>query len=334
MPVLYAAKKYLVPPLSRRCMDFLERNICVENVCTILNHSLMYEEQELTDKCFFYIAPRAGIVMETDGFLGLCRLALQRFLECNFLHVTSESKVFEACISWAKERCKGDTNVTSETELRQVLGDVIRQIRFPCMDAKEFALTVGKTAILSDKEKADMYYFLLTGESVNMEFVKTPRLLRCIRYPSTGMTQGWWTCNGPSEAITFNVDRPIVLVGVSLYGGKEVAKHDVVIELRETCPDVLLQRCEHTMLSDGSQTPIPLFFEPMNKWHQITPSRGYTLVATMKGPTTHYGHCGKDLQTTGGYIFQFAKSGKSGNGTNVKNGQIPELLFLPATGNY
>ena len=48
--VIYATKKYMLPALTRQCIQFLEKDISPANVCLILEHSLFFSEDELVQK--------------------------------------------------------------------------------------------------------------------------------------------------------------------------------------------------------------------------------------------------------------------------------------------
>ena len=315
--------------LTKKCMDFLERKISASTVCTILNHSIMYDERELTDKCVNYIAPRCGKVIEGESFISLTPDAMSRILSCNLLYVDSEQDMFDACLKWATKRAMSKNSDITDTDLRSHLGDNLRKIRFSSMTAADFAKNLGKRGILSDTEKSLFYYYLLTGgDSQCLEqlgFDLTPRVSKCARYPCLGRTAGWWTCNGPGDAISFTVNEPVTLVGVSVYGGREASAHHVTMELWRNSD--LIKRTEHNIISDGKETPCPIYLS--GNGVDLNPDEVYTVLTIMRGPIAYYGQGGTDLVVSMGVTFTFSRSEKSGNGTSIKSGQIPELLFLP-----
>ena len=149
LPVLYAAKKYMITPLARKCMDFLELKITTDSVCTILNHSILYDEPELTEKCLWYISPRTKSVFSSDSFLGLSSGALKRFLGNSLLFVNSEVDVLDACLRWAKHNTRSQNVDITDLEIRRLLGDNLYKIRFSSMSAQDFAKFLGKREILN-----------------------------------------------------------------------------------------------------------------------------------------------------------------------------------------
>jgi len=52
--VLYAAKKYLVTSLARRCVVYLESVLSPENVCMFLENVFLFEDEypALRQRCF------------------------------------------------------------------------------------------------------------------------------------------------------------------------------------------------------------------------------------------------------------------------------------------
>lgn len=336
----------MLPDLTNQCKLFLERNLEVDNVCIIIDQSITYDEYELTKKCLEFISPRARIVFGNESFLSLSQAALSKIIDCDNLYVESESWLFKECLRWAHhhETMNMLQNVSlectemmpaDENRIRNILGDIVFKIRYLLMDPLEFAREVGGQSILQDSEKSLLYYHILTGELLpaGSVFKQTNRVNICSRFTSTGSAQQWWSCNGPTDAISFSIDADIDLVGVVLYGGKSPCQHDVNAEicLVGDSLDVLtkLASVDYVINSDGSTSPWAVYFaSPVPLLSRLL----YTILVTMKGPLTHYGTFGKETVTSCGVTFSFSSSPKSTNGTNVKSGQIPQLVFMKKNG--
>jgi len=52
LATLYAAKKYIVPYLAHACVQFLETSLSYKNACILLSQSCLFEEAELTQRCW------------------------------------------------------------------------------------------------------------------------------------------------------------------------------------------------------------------------------------------------------------------------------------------
>lgn len=338
--VLYTSKKYMLPQLSAACMSFLEQNLNMENVCSILDQGLLYDELELTNKCLQFIAPNAQSILQTESFLSLSKAAVIKIAQHDYLYLDSEAILYQACIRWARAKLQESRDPrqdATDAEIRQTLGEIVHRIRFPNMKAAEFARDVGRERILTDAEKSTLYYYILTQElpddKTRLEFDQGLRVQICSRFISIGSALQWWSCNGPTDALSFQTDNEIQLIGIALYGGKEKANHDVMIEIRdstvETSNEPLVRINSFTFESDGGTTPSAFYLPSVIT---IKSDHLYTIMVTMKGPLTHYGTTGKDKVTSAGITFQFFSSNKSTNGTNVKSGQIPHFIFKMAAG--
>lgn len=49
---LYAAKKYIVPNVTKACVNFLETSLSAKNACMLLSQSRFFAEEKLTQKCW------------------------------------------------------------------------------------------------------------------------------------------------------------------------------------------------------------------------------------------------------------------------------------------
>jgi len=56
LPLMYAAKKYLLLDLVDQCQRFLQENLKVDNVCCTLELSLTFDEHDLKERCLSYIS--------------------------------------------------------------------------------------------------------------------------------------------------------------------------------------------------------------------------------------------------------------------------------------
>ena len=94
-----------------------------------------------------------------------------------------------------------------------------------------FAEVCGKSSILTDKEKSDIYYLGILldskNDSANTEeekslFSTVPRI-KALPYSSVirfGQHGGGWNCTATIDAIQFATPKPISLHGVGIYGTK------------------------------------------------------------------------------------------------------------------
>ena len=171
MQILYASKKYIIPAITTQCSTFLEQELTSENVCTILDQALIFEEQDLVEKCLTVVKQNTAEVFGTDGFMTLSYSAVAKLLELQELSVR-EIDVFKACMKWARDKIKKDTG----EEIRQKLGDLLYKIRFPVMTAEEFSLHVSPVGVLSHVEEIACFRYICSGQGKdNLPFIAQTR---------------------------------------------------------------------------------------------------------------------------------------------------------------
>ena len=158
LPLLYAAKKYFLDGLIKKCVQVLQKSINVETVCTILQQSVKFAENDLREQCLSFIVLKSRSVFDTDGFLCLTHDALQAFLSMPITSC-SEISVFENCVKWARHQLRESGNDNpSDGEIRHILGDVL--MRFPAtMTLKEFTKLAARSEVLTSDEKNDVFVY-------------------------------------------------------------------------------------------------------------------------------------------------------------------------------
>ena len=197
VPLMFAAKKYLLTGLVSACLDVLEKSISPDTVCTVLQQSMFFGEDRLKDKCLHFISNNTQLVLGTDAFMGISHDVLKTVVSLNAV-ATTEKHVFESCIKWAKHQLLelGVEDPTDE-EMRAKLGDVLYEIRFPTMTAEEFAGLTAHSKILTLEEKHDVYVYLVAKERLDsLKFVTASRLTKnFVVQRLTVRDSSQWYCN-------------------------------------------------------------------------------------------------------------------------------------------
>ena len=290
LPLLYAAKKYLLTGLVA--------------------------------KSLYFISKIAYLVFSAEEFVHLSHGALEDIISMDSLVGCNERQVYESCVKWARQQLRESGNENpSDEDIRDKLGNVLYKIRFPTMTQKIFAELTAHSAVLSAEEKHDVYvYMILRTKLKTLKFVTERRTDDAVsRFNKTGVRH---SC-GPTDAVSIKATVDIVLTGVGLYGGIGASSHDVTLQVLKGSHT--LSKTETKMVSDGSLKPIKIELEKPVHVHANTL---YTVAAVMKGPKTWSGEDGKsacDFPKSG--RITFSEYQKYDNGTNVRYGQIPQLFY-------
>ena len=176
MQILYASKKYMIPSLTAKCSEFLEKNLTANNVCDIFDQALLFDEQNLVEKCLSIVTKDTKHVFASKSFTNISHVSLARVLQSEKLNV-SEIDVFKACIQWAEAK-KLEQSSSSEVTIRSILGELLYAIRFPTMSAEEFSDIVAPTGVLSLDEEVMCFRYICSTKHDKPtcgEFVTTKR---------------------------------------------------------------------------------------------------------------------------------------------------------------
>ncbi|XP_071096703.1 BTB/POZ domain-containing protein 6-like isoform X2 [Haliotis cracherodii] len=124
--LMYTSRKYSLDALYDLCVKFLETSLSEDNVCQILEECHGYEELDLEQKALKILTEGGESVIKSPGFEGLCPDCLEKFLKSNTLNL-KESDIFEAVVSWTKERCRKEGVSDTPENRRRLLGDMRNQ---------------------------------------------------------------------------------------------------------------------------------------------------------------------------------------------------------------
>ncbi|KAM4014262.1 BTB/POZ domain-containing protein 6 isoform 1-T1 [Anomaloglossus baeobatrachus] len=327
LATLYAAKKYIVPALAKACVNFLETSLEAKNACVLLSQSRLFEEPDLTLRCWEVIDAQAELALKSEGFCEIDLPTLEIIVTRETLN-TKEDVVFEAVLNWAEAECKRQGLPVTPTNKRNVLGKALYLVRIPTMTLEEFANGAAQSDILTLEETRSIFLWYTAANKPQLEFplVKRKGLApqRCHRFQSSAYRSNQWRYRGRCDSIQFAVDKRIFIGGLGLYGsscGK--AEYSVKIELKRQ--GVVLAQNLTKFVSDGSSNTFSVWFEhPV----QVEQDTFYTVSAILDGnELSYFGQEGMTEVQCGKVTFQFQCSSDSTNGTGVQGGQIPELIF-------
>ena len=175
LQVMYAAKKYIVTNLSKKCTEFLQENLSADTAPQLLEQSILYGEEDLKAKVLTKIEEEASAVLSSEEFTTLSKEALHEVLQLR-LKISNEMEVFNASLKWAESRCQQLSMMMEGANLRNVLGDNLFLIRFPTMTFDEINDAIIPQDILTDREGLQLLRFLTAkSKPQNLPFPVEPR---------------------------------------------------------------------------------------------------------------------------------------------------------------
>lgn len=154
---LHVATKYVLDGLHEQCIQFLTKSIDATNVCKIYEQVQNYDIDEMVSgKCLEYVWRHAWKVFPTDNFLSISPETLTKIIRSDNL-TGEEISVFRTVIKWAEQQCRRNDTDTMIGNLRQYVGEVLYNIRFPLMSIEEFSEEVKPAGILSSDEESSVH---------------------------------------------------------------------------------------------------------------------------------------------------------------------------------
>ncbi|XP_076106674.1 BTB/POZ domain-containing protein 1-like isoform X1 [Mytilus galloprovincialis] len=130
--LLAAAKKYKISGLEALCMQKMKTGVSIESVCIVLNHAA---DSQLKDKCVEFIFKFPQQVIETSGFLQLQPQHLLAIIADDRFNV-KEELIFETLVKWSEKECIRQNLSINLPHQNQVLGDIVKLVRFGLMEHK------------------------------------------------------------------------------------------------------------------------------------------------------------------------------------------------------
>lgn len=322
---LYAAEKYAVTELVGICQSFLESEMAVDNVCAILENARMFNMADLLTKCKDFIFDTGYVarrVFESDSFLDLKREILLSLVESDELPL-EENFIYQSLIRWAKHKCvkEGKEN-PNLTDIRKMLANTIFEVRFPTMSLETFWKDMASDEILTADEKVHISQVIVGKTNQNTVFKSTVRKrdVHIVRSQSDPTVCSWGYA-GSVDAIEFEVNKPVFLCGILLYGNSNTQySYDVEIKIISSSDIVLVHMLPKKITESGKN-----FQVHFDKPCKIIPNEKYTVWVKMNGPLSYQGNHSACVEYKG-YKFIFYESNYSDNSTCVASGQIPGLL--------
>ena len=346
LPLLYTAKKYCVSILIRRCLAFLNNGRSIDNICAILEQAHLYDEEEFLKKSLDYVLANAREVLQTTGFLDLCRNCVNRVISVDELQA-DERTVLDSVTRWAENQCKKQSLEPTSDNLRVVLGDILYLVRFPLLGEAYFTNVVSDSGLLTDAEKVELFKYFYKSGGETKSFITRNRyanselsqhsvppdkkpgdrsIQTCMRFGSV-LEEGSWYCGGEADAISFSSNQNLWLHGVLVYGSYiGEAVYDITCNVFDSDDHELLLMRTQVKTSEHQLTYIILFETAIC----TVKNTKYTVLVRVTNPDgidTYQGKDGSASVNVGQVKFTFSKSKFSRNGTDTKMGQIPGLLF-------
>ncbi|XP_046547324.1 BTB/POZ domain-containing protein 6-like [Haliotis rubra] len=326
--LMYTSRKYSLDALYDLCVTFLEESLSQDNVCQILEECHGYGELDLEQKALKILTEGGERVTKSPGFVGLCSDCLGNFLRIDTLNLKEED-IFEAVLSWTKERCRKEGVSDTPENRRILLGEMRYEIRFTSLPQEYLVKVVGPSGLLTAEERVkimdrsiDSTVDISPFAGLNRKQIQEPDICKYVKRFATEPNVKFVVTG--SHALSFSVDHRIKLKGCQLYGGYDDMEVPLSISLYDQDESKIIELdTEQRLLGCGQMTDI-LFSESV----PLQPFTTYTLSVQMDRLDWCYnGYDGKHTVTTDGVQFTFSGAQNYNTETTALKGNIPGFIF-------
>ncbi|KAK3086173.1 hypothetical protein FSP39_014667 [Pinctada imbricata] len=266
--LLYLARKYDVQGLEKECSKFLkeENSFSPDSACFIFEQGFIFDMQTIMNDSMAVIRQSAKKCLESEGFGMLSKECVLKIISDDGLQI-EEADLYRYVLQWADDECERqmlDLPI-NDSSRRQVLGDLLYQIRFPTMPLDDFQRKLAKSSLLDQSEKSSIISVLKGRPGKDTKFNSTPRRL-C--YPILRLLdpeEDIEVDNDVKHAIMFSVSRDALLHGILSYGPTDAKDYAhglfrVFVEI-ETQNNKICHEEEISKTADGTSKEYELLFK-------------------------------------------------------------------------
>ena len=331
MFVLYFAKKYIVPSLAQKCIEFLEANLVAKNAVTIVQQAIQFDERKLETKCWDLIDLKTSEVIASDAFVDINQATLEKLFKRESLKI-GEVELFKAVLKWSEAECSRKGIEANAKNKRAAMGNAIYQIRFSSMTLQEFSQNVSQSGILTPEENV-LFYDKFSGlERASEVWNLSERggrertLLRCCRFDGYCL---YWTGFGTREhTLCVSFSSPVNFHGVRLLGNEGV-EYDVKLNVFSQLVKEKFrsQRDNRGISGFDVMLPVPIQVQA-NDVIQLKAT--ITCCKNLRFVSLKEGIKGRKKAESNGITVNFFNTPgvrSSASDTTVEGGQFDEIIF-------
>nr|CAD7443896.1 unnamed protein product [Timema bartmani] len=173
--VFYAAQKYMLSILLRSCIEHVWP-YKIDDVVFTLNFSKNLNLKYLEEEVMKIVRKDIDEVLKLPDFVDLSQDSLLAIVEQQALNLDSEFELFDAVLHWSRAQCEKQGLEANGHNIRAVLGDVLKHIRFLIMSPEDITGPVCDANIFTTEEQN-----LILRQYISKETVKSLSNVCCLK---------------------------------------------------------------------------------------------------------------------------------------------------------
>ena len=358
--MLYLARKYMVPSLAEKCLEFFDAKFTAENVFILMQQAIQFDEKKLEEKCWHFIDLETSKVVVSRGFTDISQATLVELLKREPLNV-DEVNLFKAVLKWSEAECSRKGIEANAKNKRAAMGNAIYQIRFSSMTLQNFGRNVSQSGMLTPEEML-LFYDKFSGvkrtsEVWNMSETRAKEdiLLRCgifegysHREPSLvsaknkpERTPAQYKVSTFEDALDVSFTKPVKIHGVRLLEeDDEQGEYNVKLEVcssiieKKFYPERSIGYRHVSNTGFDVMLPVPVKVEagvPVHLKATITGRRCSSINARVKKTVKTYGIKSEKIRQFHEIILSVAEIGNPRSGSPIFDSSRNSVLLRVLT---
>lgn len=166
---LYLANKYEVKPLIEQIFDKKLCKSSADEFCYIIRRN---EDMDgyLEYRCLKYVFDNTKLIFECNSFYNLPHSFVLKLLSSEYL-VLDENLIYNALFLWAEKACYERRFDGTGVNKKEVLGDILYEIRFPLLPQDFFSDHVSEQGLVDEADEIKILkYYLHPKKPVGDDF--------------------------------------------------------------------------------------------------------------------------------------------------------------------
>lgn len=231
--LLFCADKYKTDLLASLCRTSLVTFISTSLVCKVMEIAQRFSDSEIIDICLKKVDEEIPKFLFTEEFLSMCPACIYKIVQRDSISAPEEL-IFDQVVKWSKEECSRQNILDTGENQRNVLGDILKEIRFPIMEHRYLNEVVCESGMLNDEEKVDILRQQLQIKNAGEHlFKKRERMKQQTKLTISNTTRRHLLASlhryslNDNEGLTLSVNYAAILVGVYLNFQSFVDEDDI-----------------------------------------------------------------------------------------------------------
>lgn len=170
LEIFKLSKEYKIDGLEQVYTNFITQDLDVNNVCKLLEDSLLHKNTSLKYKCVNFIERHIVDVLQHTTIVDVNKETLSIILDINSKKCSTTIIYFNTAVRWAKNQCKITEIELSAENMREILGELFYLIAFPSMNFEDFVKCLDEDKLFSDEEIGKIFLYIQLKKKREMKF--------------------------------------------------------------------------------------------------------------------------------------------------------------------